>query len=248
LGAYDEYLGRSNWGPSEALHNWMARRILTDFIRMGRFSPEATNILEIGAGTGRAGVQARGLGFRSYTGVEPTQALAEFCRAERGLSIVEESLPNLRGLSSSSFDAVFSMHVLEHAPGYGDAWLWCQEMARVVRPGGCILVAAPDIRDYRAYFWDVDWSHGYPTTPQRVSQIMRDLGLTIQYEGNMHLGRLGGFSAATAHVASALIPTRLGDLASRRIFGRPLASGLKFAVLWGLVFVVAQRPLELDPV
>lgn len=213
-----------------------------EFSRIGKFAPAATDLLEIGTGTGRAGVQATNLGFRSYTGVEPTKALAAHSRSQYGLTIIEDALPNLEQIPDSTYDAVFSMHVLEHAPSYYAAREWCLEMARVMRPGGRLLIAAPNILDYRGYFWDGDWSHGWPTTTQRVTQVLQDLGLEIEFAGNMHLGRLGGLSAAAAHIVSFLLPTRLGDLLTKRIVGRPLASGLKIAVLWGLVYVVARKP------
>lgn len=242
MGVYDEYLTRAHWGPSEPLHIWVTRRLLLEFTRKAAILPDATHLLEIGSGTGRAGELARQMGFASYTGAEPTRALAEFCREQRGLTIIEEALPNLRSLPDSTFGAVFSMHVLEHATSYIEARTWCSEMARVVSPGGAILVAAPDVRDYGQNFWDADWSHGYPTTPQRVAQVLRDLGLCVEFEGSMHLGRVSGISAVLAHLISALLPTRLGDLVTRRVVGRPLASGFKIATLWGLVFVVARRP------
>jgi len=242
MGTYDEYLARSAWGPSEPLHNWIAKKILLHFSRVANLSPEKTDLLEIGTGIGRAAVQARNLGFRSYMGVEPTAALAEFSRKQHGIKILEDSLPNLKTLKDDSFDAVFSIHVLEHATTWKDAALWCHEMVRVLRPGGHLLIVAPDIRDYKENFWDSDWSHGYPTTPQRVSQLVRDVELELVHEGSMHLGQLGGISAVLAHGASLLLPTRLGDILTGRIVGRPLVSGFKIAVLWGTVFVVARKP------
>ena len=52
--------------------------VLRAFARVANLTPSETDILEIGAGTGRAAVQALQLGFRSYTGVEPTKNLASF--------------------------------------------------------------------------------------------------------------------------------------------------------------------------
>lgn len=242
-GTYNEYVSRATWQPSEGLHHWLSRRLLTNFADVAGLVPGATRILEIGTGTGRTGHEALRLGFAEYVGVEPTTALAEAARSRYSLSIIEESLPTLTSIDDGAFDAVFSFHVLEHAPNYHAAREWCAEMVRVTRPGGSILIAAPDARDFGTYFWDSDWSHGWPTTPRRVSQVLRDLGLEVVRESSMHLGGLGALRALAAHLASAVIPTRLVDLATVRAVGRPLASGLKIAMLWGLVFVVARKPL-----
>ena len=243
MGSYDEYLERAGWDPSEPLHAWVARRLLGEFITVAELMPAQTRLLEIGTGTGRAAIQARRLGFGDYLGVEPTLALAKAARTRHGLRIVTDALPTLESLGDGDFDAVFSLHVLEHAPDYQAARQWCQELVRVTRPGGSILVAAPDVRDYGSYFWDSDWSHGWPTTPRRVGQVMRDLGLDVVSETSLHLGGRGPALALAAHLASAVIPTRLVDMATTKAVGRPLASGIKIAALWGLTFVVARRPL-----
>ena len=155
------------------------------------------------------------------------------------LSIVDESLPHLLSIPDDFYDGVFSIHVLEHARDQYEAHGWVQEMLRVTTPGGYLLVAAPDVREY---FWDMDWSHGFPTTPQRVAQILRDLEAQVVFEGTLHFGRIGIGAFWAARMASAMLPTRLFDSLARRLVGRPLMTGLKVAALWGLVFVVARKP------
>ena len=238
---YDSYLDRNSWEASEPLHRWVARRALKNFQRFAHRSAEECDLLEIGTGTGRVAIEAIALGYRKYVGVEPTKALASHARQRTGALILEDKLPQLNSVSSGSFDQVFSMHVLEHSAGVSDARAWCEEMLRVTRIGGHVCVVAPDIRDYGSYFWDGDWTHGYPTTPQRISQIFTDLGFAPSFSGSMHLGRTGGLAAFIAHAGSALTPTRLVDMVTNRIVGRPLASGLKIACLWGLSFVVVQK-------
>jgi SAM-dependent methyltransferase len=87
-GTYDEYLDRATWQPSEGLHLWLSRRLLTNFADVAGLVPQATRILEIGTGTGRTGHEASRLGFREYVGVEPTAALAEAARSRYSLTII----------------------------------------------------------------------------------------------------------------------------------------------------------------
>jgi predicted SAM-dependent methyltransferase len=94
--------------------------------------------------------------------------LAKFSRT-LGFKVLEQELPNLPKNFENKFDRVMSLHVIEHAPTYLDARSWIAEMVRVTKPGGYVLVAAPDIRDYGNYFYNSDWSHGYPTTPARIT-------------------------------------------------------------------------------
>jgi SAM-dependent methyltransferase len=240
-GVYDEYLQRSLWAPSEPLHNWLTKRILSNFIRQTNLNPKSTNLLEIGAGTGRGALASSILNFRSYTGVEPTKKLANFLRTKRNLRIIEEYLPSLTSIKDSEFDAVFSIHVLEHASSHKEAYAYIEEMKRITRKDGLILIVSPDIRDYGSFFWDSDWSHGFPTTPNRIAQIMRDQQIKVVCEKTMHIGSLNLFSYLIGKFFNLILPTSIGDRITKKIFVRPLVSGAKIALFWGLTFVIGQK-------
>jgi len=238
---YDEYLDRVQWKPAEKLHTWVASRIISEFDK--RAGIQGKSVLEVGTGTGRLAHALQAGGVAAYKGVEPNSSLANYSRMQ-GFDVSEQELPNLPREFQNKFDRVISLHVIEHAPTYLDARKWLEEMIRVTKPGGFILVTTPDIRDYQAYFWDSDWSHGYPTTPARISQIFNDLKVNVKFSGSMHLGSTSSVAALFAHLLSSLIPTRLVDYLTTRLVNRPLASGLKISILWGLTFVLVQVPEE----
>lgn len=242
MAPYGEYLNRSQWSHSDKLQQWVARSTLKEFLRISKLDPETSDILEIGTGVGRGTLAAQSLGFRSYEGVEPTKNLADFSRRNYQVKVVEDALPHLVSFSDGEFDAVFSIHVLEHANGPHEARAWCEEMLRVTKSGGFVVIAAPNVLEYGRYFWDTDWTHGYPTTPRRVSQIFNSLGVEVVFKGNIHLGRTNSISALAAHVLAIVLPTRVGDLITEKFVARPLVSGLKIASLWGLTFVVVKKP------
>jgi SAM-dependent methyltransferase len=238
---YDEYLDRTDWELAEKLHNWLALRIIQEFDK--RSNIKGKNLLEVGTGTGRLARAAKQIGVVDYQGIEPNKTLAKHSRA-LGFNVSEQQLPTLSLDFENKFDRVISLHVLEHAPTYLSARMWLQEMIRVTKPGGFILVVTPDIRDYQNFFWDSDWSHGYPTTPRRVTQIFNDLKVNVKFSGSMHLGSTSVIAAITARIVNLVIPTRLVDYVTMRLLKRPLASGIKIAMLWGLTFVLVQKPEE----
>ena len=238
---YDEYLNRVQWKPAEKLHAWVASRIIREFDN--RTGIQGKKVLEIGTGTGRLARALKAGGVAVYKGVEPNPSLANYSRIQ-GFDVSEEELPTLPRDFQNKFDRVISLHVIEHAPTYLDAREWLKEMIRVTTPGGHILVATPDIRDYKEYFWDSDWSHGYPTTPARVTQIFNELKVDVNFSGSMHFGSTTSIAAFFAHAISFLIPTRLVDFFTKKLVSRPLASGLKIALLWGLTIVIVQVPEE----
>ena len=238
---YDEYLSRAQWKPSEKLHNWVASRIVAEFNK--HLNIQGKSILEIGTGTGRLANALQSWHGVLYKGIEPNSKLAEFSRS-LGYDVLEQELPNLPKNFQNKFDGVISHHVLEHAPTYLEARRWLEEMIRVTKPGGYILIAAPDIRDYGNYFFDSDWSHGYPTTPARVTQMFNDLRVSVKFSGSMHLGSTSVIATLIAHLISIVIPTKLVDFVTMRLVKRPLASGIKIAVLWGLTIVAVQKTEE----
>jgi SAM-dependent methyltransferase len=238
---YDEYIERVQWKPAEKVHSWVASQLAREFDK--RTDLQGKVILEIGTGMGRLANALQGVEAVLYKGIEPNSKLAKFSRS-LGYDILEQELPNLSKNFQNKFDGVISLHVLEHAPTYLDARRWLEEMIRVTKPGGYILVATPDIRDYGKYFYDSDWSHGYPTTPARVTQIFNDLKVRVKFSGSMHLGSTTVIAAVVAHFISFFIPTRLVNFVTMRLVKRPLASGIKIALLWGTVIVVAQKPEE----
>lgn len=243
MGQYDEYLVRSKWDYSEWAHRLVARNLVKLTFKICNLEPEKAGVLEIGTGTGRIAAEFLKLKTKQFLAIEPTTALREHVESSLGITVFPDALPNLTSLKIDS-DIVFSLHVLEHAPTYHDARSWVKEMARVTKPGGFVVIAAPNILDFKEAFWDSDWSHGYPTSPNRVRQLVDDIGLEVKLADSVHVGLKGRLASTLCHLISVVLPTRLFDRIGMTLVRRPLGTGLKIALIWGLTFVVAQKPVN----
>jgi SAM-dependent methyltransferase len=88
---------------------------------------------------------------------EAIDSSRKYARAQgldgRGAGRVHSELQDGRALSyaDASFDAAFSVSVLEHIPGDGDS-IALRELLRIVRPGGVVVVTVPYDRRYRETF------------------------------------------------------------------------------------------------
>jgi len=236
------YEKKVTWDFSEPLHLWLARRIVKNFKDIANLKESETKVLEVGSGTGRLARVFLDQGWKSYSAIEPTTSLAEATRALRKDIIVYENyLPDIPKELMESKDLVVSLHVIEHADGPYAARQWLSGMADCVSPGGYLLIACPDIRDWKSAFWYSDWSHGWPTTPQRVADLAADLDLTVIHAGDLYIGSRKVPMMMLARIVSLFIPVRLGDWLGMKLVNRPLASGIKQALFWGLTFVVLRK-------
>lgn len=108
------------------------------------------------------------------------------------------------------FDVVWMSHVLEHAPDHVAAREMLSNAVKRLSQNGRVVVVSPDYLSWKKHFFDVDATHGYPTTVRTVAQLMQDVGLTVT---STCLHRLGSKSLLSrcAAVVLNLAPTSLVD-------------------------------------
>ncbi|WP_017615444.1 class I SAM-dependent methyltransferase [Nocardiopsis salina] len=103
--------------------------------------PEApSNILDVGCAGGYIGLVLQRLGHR-VTGVELNEAMAAQAR-QRGIEVVEHDLEEPVPLPDGSFDVVHACEVIEHL---FDTEGFLHDLARLLRPGGTLVVSSPNL-------------------------------------------------------------------------------------------------------
>jgi len=123
------------------------------------YLPSRARILDVGCGSGRlAALLDQERPGCSYVGVDPVPELIEVARLEaRGLLHTEatfsvldvteeewvERLPaaSSRSPARDAFDCVVALAVLHHIPDFGLRAQVLGDMARVLKPDGCLLVS-----------------------------------------------------------------------------------------------------------
>lgn len=135
-------------------------------IRMCTRIPNAADVLEVGCGDGAcaAEIALRAPGVR-YLGMDVNP---EAWRETAGFTFVPGSADAIP-FANESFDVVLSMFVIEHLVFPA---LFLDEAWRVLRPGGRLLVVAPDFRDHGMASQRTGWSYGSGRDKLRRGRIV----------------------------------------------------------------------------
>lgn len=203
-------------------------------------------VLEIGTGVGRVAVEISRLRHH-YVGVEPTLSLRSAALARLGTTyqsakVVNSTLPDLPGVADQEFSYAMALQVLEHANSSEAALQWIEGIARKVKPGGRILIVCPNFLDLQGYFYDVDWTHGWVSTTQRISMVGTEAGLRVFEELDLRGSFSNPIIKALLCVLSWCFPTQLVNWVVFRSFKiRNFGTGIQSGLLWRMSWVVFQR-------
>lgn len=150
-----DYAPHRRAGLSATARRWLLSRELRSLWPL--LAPPR-RVLELGCGSGDLLQLLRELGNPNVIGIEPSASAADLARQRWGLEVVRGTLEEAR-LARGSFDVALAQHVLEHLPS-PDATL--AELARVLRPGGTLVLWVPNAGSWAARVWGSAWM-GYDT-------------------------------------------------------------------------------------
>jgi SAM-dependent methyltransferase len=111
-------------------------------------------LLDAGAGRGRFVATARAAGWDAE-GVEPSARGVAAARAAYGVTLQHAAIEDA-AIAPASLDAVTLWHVLEHVDDPGAA---LDRVAAWLRPGGVVLVGAPNLASVQARLGGERWFH-----------------------------------------------------------------------------------------
>lgn len=134
------------------------------------------HIVEVGPGQGHFALECIGRGFR-YTAIESSAPLQQGLR-EKGIEVIDAMVPPIP-MPDDHVDVFFASMVLEHMPDYTHAIGFVLEASRILKPSGIVCLTFPNAYACGKIFYEMDYTHSYFTTPRRVSQLCRQLGLEI---------------------------------------------------------------------
>ena len=235
--------------------SWLKKRIdlklinrILKCIQPLRANASIIHVLEVGTGSGRiAELLLDADTTITYCGVEPVRTLREatietMSRFAERSEIVDDSLPELHGIPSCQFDVCMMFHLLEHASDHLHAHEWLKSIYLKIKPGGYVMILCPNIFDYKPYFYDADWSHGYPTTTNRIRDLGVDIGFEVVEALDLRCNSANVFVKTILACVSKLIPTGVVNKFGYLFFNIAyIGMGLQASMFWRNSWVVLKR-------
>lgn len=177
-------------------------------------------LLDAGCGTGLFLEAAAARGWNAV-GVDPARA-AMVAASARGLRVIHGHLDD-PSLQEGSFDAVTALQVVEHLP---DPRVFLARCARLLRPGGVLLVATPNPLSWLARATRENFSYWIPPThvawypPPALRRLVSGAGLRPVRTRTWTTGALHeGMTIASALPVVRALPYRVraaaGDVIAR---------------------------------
>jgi len=154
-------------------HWWYVgrRRIVFDWLRP---DDRRRRVLDIGCGTGFNIEQLRARGFEKVVGLDVSNDAIAYARS-RGLRALVRGDGARLPFADAAFDLVLALDLIEHLEDDGEA---LRDMARVLAPGGRLLVFTPAYR----FLWSLqdDVSHHFRRyTSRELRSKLSDAGFTV---------------------------------------------------------------------
>lgn len=193
MSLYNNYLDQAPTGAGVWLQH---RRALAEWRLICSKTAAVQTVLEIGPGHGVFANVVRAAGC-AYFAVESNRLIAEVVSAQQQPICLSFAPP--LPFRDACVDVIYASHVIEHMPSPVFALDFVAENTRVLRPGGLLSLAAPDLLAFGDTFWDADYTHTFPVTARRLRQLFSDAGLEL-----VTLARFSGPVSGPLHAPLAL--------------------------------------------
>lgn len=197
-------------------------------------------VLEIGPGHGYFAehVVAHGIDYE-FIDTSPAVCNKMISLGFNGhLGLLKDLLPII-----GKFDLVYMSHVLEHSPSWVEARQLLQDCHGVLTDGGSVVIVSPDILNWRHEFWNVDWSHGYPTSIRNVAQLCSDVGFH-EIDTKHHRNGSTGILTRAIFCILSKVPHRAIDRVitpARYLKGDGFTYSWKAVFGWRQIYVSAKK-------
>jgi SAM-dependent methyltransferase len=133
-------------------------------------------VVEIGPGRGDFARECQRRGWE-YSGIEASQAFYGPLK-EMGIRVLQSRVPPIP-LADASADLIHADQVIEHFNTTQDFTDFLAEAHRVLKPGGTLSLACPNLQTMGHLFYDCDYTHRLGFTKNNLERACLDYGFKV---------------------------------------------------------------------
>lgn len=170
---YDSFLHKKHGSFSQQLLVYLNKH-LAQFILKHLRSDRPADILEIGPGKGYFyhGLKESGIDF-TYSAMDRNKAILE---QFKGVKTYVCEVPNIPELGKK-FDIIYAAFVVEHLNNGREVYEFIASCKKILKIGGLIVFQCPDAARQKFEFWNIDYTHIFPTTKRNMMMAFHENGI-----------------------------------------------------------------------
>ena len=236
---YSNYIRRQPHARSERfISNWHLKLLR---LALENKKTKVLNVLEIGPGHGYFAQHCISMGL-NYEFIDNSKAVFNKL-TELGMNGHLGLISEVSDQIDKKFDLIWMSHILEHSPTWVDARNLLNVARKLLAEDGSIVVIGPDAIHWRRQFWNIDATHGYPTTLRNVIQLCDDVGLQTSIAKHHRNASFGVFSRVIFLSLSCIPHTWVDRFLSpaRARLGDGYLISWKAVFGWRQIFIIADK-------
>lgn len=197
------------------------------------------SLLEVGIGFGYFYNVCKSEGLTNYTGLDMNQRIVDQLKNE-GIIATCAYIPPFPDINNK-VDVIWMSQVLEHATDYLNAREMLVSAYDKLSADGNIVVVVPDFLSWGKYFYDIDWSHGFPLTLNRLNQLLMDAGFEIVLSKYYEATSTNALISTSLYFISKLMPVKLFDWISLKLFNKKFCSSFMSLFGWRHIIAIGKK-------
>ena len=236
---YSNYIRRQPHARSERfISNWHLKLLR---LALENKKTKVLNVLEIGPGHGYFAQHCISMGL-NFEFIDNSKAVFNKL-TELGMNGHLGLISEVSDQIDKKFDLIWMSHILEHSPTWVDARNLLNVARKLLAEDGSIVVIGPDAIHWRRQFWNIDATHGYPTTLRNVIQLCDDVGLQTSIAKHHRNASFDVFSRVIFSSLSCIPHTWVDRFLSpaRARLGDGYLISWKAVFGWRQIFIMADR-------
>ncbi len=170
---YDSFLHKKHGSFSQRILIYLNNH-LAQFILKHLHSDRPADILEIGPGKGYfyQGLKESGIDF-TYSAMDRNKAILEQFKVIKTYVCEVPDIPEL----GKKFDIIYAAFVVEHLNNGRDVYEFIASCKKILKTGGLIVFQCPDAARQEFEFWNIDYTHVFPTTKRNMMMAFHENGI-----------------------------------------------------------------------